>query len=93
MPVAAGEGAGREPGVGGDLRAVGEGPVQRLAHQHGRQLEADAAEPGEQAHLGRVGVAGRRFHGRRVAPGLDRLDLLEYELQALEPTFDLPAQA
>jgi hypothetical protein len=89
MPLATVEGKRREPGVGGHLLAIGEGPKQSLADQHACQLDTDAAEPGEQLHLRRIAIPGCRLRDGRVALGLDRLDVLEHEFEPLELAFDL----
>jgi hypothetical protein len=90
MPLATGEGHGREPGVGGDLLAVGKGAEQPLAHQHGSQLVADAAELGEQSYLRCVGIVCGGLGHSRVPLGLDDFELLEHEFQPLELAVDFP---
>ena len=88
MPLAAGKRNGREPSVGSNLLAVGKGSKQPLAHQHGRQLVADAAKLGQQSYLRCIGIVRGRLCHSRVALGLDGLDLLQHEFQPLEFTVD-----
>jgi hypothetical protein len=66
--------------------------MQRLAHQNGCQLRADAPELGELHHLGRIGIICRRHGHGGVALGLGCLDLLEDKLKPLELAFNLPPQ-
>src|ERR1700712_2511055 len=86
---------GRKAGIGGDLPAVGELPVERLRPQNGGEVGAHSLQ-GEQ-HRNRVwrSLLACRLCCRSqegFLRGLDRLDLSQKQLDPIELTADLRLQ-
>ena len=76
---------GREPGIGGELTAIGEGPEQPFQPQRGRELGPDAFKREQHPRHRRL----RALLGQqRVALGLDRLDLSKQQFETVELAAD-----
>src|SRR4051794_11771440 len=77
----------RQPGVGGELPPVGEGPEQALEPEQRGGLRADPLEPQQEGR--RAGRRLGRRRGERVALGLDLPDLAHQQLEPLDLAADL----